>query len=125
VLRNARDATKLTLLFAASTPDDVLLMHEIVGLAMRHQAQFTLVLTVSTPTPAWHDSAQRAGPVAHESGRLTAEMVARHAPRCLGQRPFPDWCVAGYCGPPSFEACAKQILATLGYGENGLRVYRW
>lgn len=127
VLRNAgRDKTSLTLIFASSTPADVLLYHELAGFAEKHPKQLKLVLTVSQPTAEWAAKARAGGsPHAYETGRISKEMLLKHSPQFVQQRPFPDWTVAGYCGPPAFEACAKALLESIGYSGLGVNLFRW
>ncbi|KAG8465516.1 hypothetical protein KFE25_002823 [Diacronema lutheri] len=128
VLRHAgSDRTRLTLIFASSSPGDVLLYHELAGFAEKHPAQFKLVFVVSRPTTEWaaKTAATGASSIVHESGRLTRELVLRHAPVFIQQRPFPVWAVAGFCGPPGFEACAKGLLESLGFHQPGVNLFRW
>lgn len=129
VLRNSgQDRTQLLLIFASSTPDDVLLYHDLVALAEANQRQFSLVLTVSRPDDFWGRGAPPC--VVHAAGRVSQALVEAHMPAFLGQRPFPEWAVAGYCGPPAFEQCAKGILERMGFSAGGghggtVNLFRW
>ncbi|KAJ1639180.1 hypothetical protein T492DRAFT_938046 [Pavlovales sp. CCMP2436] len=127
VLRNSgSDRTQVLLIYASSNPSEVLLLHELAGFAEKHPTQFKLVLTVSRPTSEWEAKANAHDtPVAYETGRVTNSMLVRYAPKFIRQRPFPEYAVAGYCGPPSFEGAAKEVLEKLGYRQPSVNLFRW
>merc|ERR1711933_716622 len=110
VLRRAgQDQTRLILVYASSTPQDILLHDELVGYARNHPKQFKLVLTVSQPNAEWEQLRRDDATVHRSVGRISQELIKEHG------MPAGDGCAAGYCGPPAFEKTAKGILESFGY----------
>ena len=102
VLRDASDETKLSLVFANQTEEDILVRDMLEELAHKHPNRFKLHYTVDRPPPGWKFS----------SGFITADMIKAHMPP-----PSADTIVL-MCGPPPMVKFAcKANLDTLGYDK--------
>lgn len=119
VLRRAdQDKTRLTLIYASSTTEDILLHAELLRYARGHPEQFKLVLTVSKPNAEWEQLRRGADATVHRTvGRISQELIKEHGAGAG------DGCVAGYCGPAAFERTAREILVKSGYQT--VNLFRW
>ncbi|XP_039294550.1 NADH-cytochrome b5 reductase 2 isoform X2 [Nilaparvata lugens] len=100
ITKDPSDDTKMSLLFANQTEEDILLRPELEEVAAKHPDQFKLWYTVDRPTEGWKYSV----------GFISAEMIADHL-----FPPSPDTLVL-LCGPPPMVKFACQPnLDKLGY----------
>lgn len=85
ILDNSDDSTRITLLYANRTPDDILLRKDLTQLEAAHPGQFKVVFTVDQATDDWSG----------EVGFVTEDMVKKYLPAATeqGVRIF-------VCGPP-------------------------
>ncbi|RZF38823.1 hypothetical protein LSTR_LSTR000526 [Laodelphax striatellus] len=100
ITKDPHDDTKMSLLFANQTEEDILLRPELEEVSAKHPEQFKLWYTVDRPTEGWKYSV----------GFISAEMIQdRLFP------PSPDTLVL-MCGPPPMVNFACQPnLEKLGY----------
>ena len=54
ILQNPEDKTKVTLLFANKTPQDILLKERLDGWTKKYPDQFNVVYTIDKPTDNWN-----------------------------------------------------------------------
>ncbi|ORY07232.1 NAD(P)H-nitrate reductase [Basidiobolus meristosporus CBS 931.73] len=88
VLRNPEDNTKLSLIFANRTPDDILLREELDNLAKRNPEQFKVWYTVEQEASAdWK----------YSTGFVNLEMCQEHLPKAATDD-FKS--IVLLCGPP-------------------------
>jgi nitrate reductase (NAD(P)H) len=110
MLDDAEDTTRIWLLYANRSEEDILLGAELGALAAAHPARFTLVHTLSRPrdAAAWTGS----------TGRVSAEMVAKHLPpaRVEGDAAG-DSALAFLCGPGGMQDSCYRHLYALGYPD--------
>ncbi|PNH10814.1 Nitrate reductase [NADH] [Tetrabaena socialis] len=101
-LRDAADTTRLSLVFANNTEDDILLREELDELANNHPDRFHLWYTVSKVSSAdWK----------YSEGRITEAMFREHLCACEGPENL-----ALMCGPPGMlEHCCVPFLEAMGY----------
>jgi cytochrome-b5 reductase len=100
ILKHADDPTKLALIFANQTPDDILLKDELDELAERHPNRFKVWYTVDRPTPLWK----------YSSGFINEEMISNHL-----HQPGDETAVF-MCGPPPMiNFACHPALDKLGY----------
>lgn len=125
VLDNPDDHTKISLLYANVTPDDIMLREELEQLQAKHPDRFNVHFTVDrllpeTPKQEWK----------HDVGHVTKDMINKYIPAS-----GPDTWVA-VCGPPGFmnllsgqkESPMKQgeligILKEMGYTSDNVFKY--
>lgn len=106
-LSDAGDETRIWLLYANRSEEDILLGAELEALAAVHPTRFTLTHTLSRP----REPASWRG----RSGRVSANMLAAHLPpvRVDGA----DVALAFLCGPGGMqEACYRHLYA-MGYPD--------
>eukprot|EP00240_Pyramimonas_obovata_P005765 CAMPEP_0118936090 /NCGR_PEP_ID=MMETSP1169-20130426/16006_1 /TAXON_ID=36882 /ORGANISM="Pyramimonas obovata, Strain CCMP722" /LENGTH=333 /DNA_ID=CAMNT_0006879201 /DNA_START=115 /DNA_END=1116 /DNA_ORIENTATION=- len=102
VLRNPADNSKLSLLYANQTEDDILVRQELEELAKENPDRFKVWYTVDRPAEHWK----------YSSGFITTEMIQEHLPS-----PGPDTIML-MCGPPPMVRFACQAnLDKLGYAK--------
>lgn len=102
ILSRPDDSTRLSLLFANQSENDILLRNELDELAAKHPDQFNVWYTVDTATENW----------AYSQGFVNAEMIKDHL------EPSSDDTITLMCGPPPMVnyACTPNLEA-LGYPE--------
>lgn len=101
VLRNPLDTTKISLIFANLTEEDILLKKELDDLALQHPEQFRVHYAVDEATsPAWTGSV----------GFVTPQVISEHLPK-----PAENVKVL-ICGPPPMNKAMAGHLDQLGYG---------
>uniref|UniRef100_A0A915CVN1 NADH-cytochrome b5 reductase n=1 Tax=Ditylenchus dipsaci TaxID=166011 RepID=A0A915CVN1_9BILA len=99
ILKNPSDTTKISLLFANQTEEDILLREDLDRLQAEHSGRFKLWYTIDRPPPTgWHYSV----------GFISPEMMAEHLP--IENKSYKDssaevGCKADFsavfmCGPP-------------------------
>jgi cytochrome-b5 reductase len=84
ILKNPHDRTRMSLLFANQTEDDILLRDELEELAASHSDRFRVWYTLDRPPAAWTFS----------SGFISDLMLKQHMPP-----PGPATAIL-VCGPP-------------------------
>jgi cytochrome-b5 reductase len=92
ILKNPRDRTKIWLIFANKTEDDVLLRDELEGIAKAQPDRFKLWLTLDNPPAGW----------AQGKGFISEEMCRDHLP------PQGPSTLVFNCGPP---VCTAGLFA--------------
>jgi len=107
VLKNPRDKTQLSLIFANVTEPDILLRSELERCAMEHKSQFSLFFTLDKPTEGWNGGA----------GFVTADMIQKHLPG-----PAKDMMIL-MCGPPPMMTFMQKNMTTLNYPEENYFIY--
>ncbi len=103
VLKDAEDRTRVHLLYANKTEDDILLRAELDGLAAAHPDRFALHYTLDSPPAGWTQF----------EGFITQAMLETAMPA-----PNADTTKIMMCGPPPMikYACVPN-LDKLGYAE--------
>lgn len=117
ILDNPNDKTKIALLYANNSEEDILLKNEFDDLAQKHPGRFTRLYTVSKTTP------QNEG--IYQKGYVTKEMLSQVMPHKMNERSV-KVLVSG--PPPMIESVAGAkggfgwtqgslggILSELGY----------
>jgi len=102
VLKDKRDATRLSLVFANQTENDILVRDELEKLQADHPTRFKLWYTLDRPPPGW----------SYSTGFIDADMIKAHLPP-----PQPDTLIL-MCGPPPMiQYACKANLDKLGYSK--------
>nr|XP_034377224.1 NADH-cytochrome b5 reductase 2 isoform X1 [Arvicanthis niloticus]XP_034377234.1 NADH-cytochrome b5 reductase 2 isoform X1 [Arvicanthis niloticus]XP_034377243.1 NADH-cytochrome b5 reductase 2 isoform X1 [Arvicanthis niloticus] len=70
ITKDGSDGTRMSLLFANQTEEDILLRKELEEVARTHQNQFDLWYTLDRPPSGWK----------YSSGFVTADMIKEHLP---------------------------------------------
>jgi len=100
IFKDSGDNTKIWLLFANQTEDDILLRDELEEIVAEHKDRFKLWYTVDRPPKDW----------SYSSGFISTEMIKEHLPS-----PSPDTLIL-MCGPPPMiEFACQPNLEKLGY----------
>jgi len=97
ILKNPRDKTKIWLIFANKTEDDILLRDELEGIAKAQPDRFKLWLTLDNPPAGW----------AQGKGFISEEMCRDHLP------PQGPSTMVFNCGPPVstiLRGCLRCVL---------------
>jgi len=102
VLKNPKDKTKISLLFANQTEDDILVRDKLEAYQRDHPDQFSLWYTLDRPGENWK----------YSSGFISDQMIKEHLP------PPADDTLVVMCGPPIMitRACEPN-LDKLGYSK--------
>ncbi|XP_033216419.1 NADH-cytochrome b5 reductase 3 isoform X2 [Belonocnema kinseyi] len=100
MIKDSKDETQASLLFANQTEKDILLREELEEIAKKHPDRFKLWFTLDTSSEGW----------AYSTGHISADMISEHM-----FPPSPDTIVL-MCGPPPMinYACTPN-LDKLGY----------
>ncbi|KAF9576254.1 NADH-cytochrome b5 reductase [Mortierella alpina] len=85
LLKDKEDKTKINLIFANVTPEDIILKDEIDGFAKAHPDRFKVTYVVDKPVDGWK------GP----TGYITADLIKKHVPE-IGSGNSKVF----VCGPP-------------------------
>lgn len=107
VLREAGDATKIRLLYANQTPDDILLRGELDRLAAEHPGRFEVWYTVDRVG---------SGDWGYDVGFVTEAMMQAHL------FPAADDTIAWMCGPEPMTKSAAAKLEKLGYSPGNVLI---
>lgn len=100
IMKDETDQTKVSLLFANISVDDILLRNELDGLAETHPSRFHVWYTVDKPPAGWK----------YSTGFISAEMIEKHLPG-----PADDVLIL-MCGPgPMVNNACTPSLDKLGY----------
>lgn len=99
ILRDPEDMTKVSLIYANVTEDDILLKQELDDLAKKYPTQFSIHYVLEKPTVTWTGSV----------GYVTPEIIAAHlAPHSDGNNLL-------LCGPPPMVSAMKKAVVDLGF----------
>ncbi|CAD5111384.1 DgyrCDS699 [Dimorphilus gyrociliatus] len=102
ILKDPEDNTKLTLIFANQTEEDILLRNEIDDYEARYGDQFKVWYTLDRPPQSW----------TYSSGFVNDQMIADRL------SPPGDETIVLMCGPPPMiDYACKPNLDKLGYKE--------
>jgi len=110
VLRDPEDETKISLLFANQTEEDILLRAEMEALAAANPNRFKIHYTLDRPPTGW----------THSSGFITKDMIeANFYPALPG-----DKAMVLMCGPPPMiNFACKPNLEALGFKESAYVIF--
>ncbi|KAI0784159.1 NADH-cytochrome b5 reductase [Abortiporus biennis] len=98
-LKNPLDRTKLSLIYANVTPEDILLKKELDELASQHSHRFKIYYVLNHPPAGWTGGV----------GFVTKEQIHEHLP------PTDHNIKILMCGPPPMMNVMKTYLAELNY----------
>ncbi|XP_010943692.1 NADH--cytochrome b5 reductase 1 [Elaeis guineensis] len=99
ILENPKDETKVYLIYANVTYEDILLKEELDGLASNYPTRFKVYYVLNQPPDQWNGGV----------GFVSKEMIQAHCPA-----PAPDIQVLR-CGPPPMNKAMAAHLDDLGY----------
>ncbi|XP_020087042.1 NADH--cytochrome b5 reductase 1-like isoform X1 [Ananas comosus] len=99
ILENPEDQTKVHLIYANVTYDDILLKEELDALASNYPKQFKVSYVLNQPPEGWNGGV----------GFVSKEMIQTHCPA-----PAPDIQILR-CGPPPMNKAMGAHLDDLGY----------
>ncbi|XP_008570685.1 PREDICTED: NADH-cytochrome b5 reductase 2 isoform X1 [Galeopterus variegatus] len=108
ITKDPSDRTKMSLIFANQTEEDILLRKELEETARTHPDQFILWYTLDRPPVGWK----------YSSGYVTADMIKEHLP------PPGKSTLILVCGPPPLiQSAACPNLEKLGYTNDMIFIY--
>ncbi|KAJ6792204.1 NADH--cytochrome b5 reductase 1 isoform X2 [Iris pallida] len=99
ILENPTDRTKVQLIYANVSYDDILLKEELDALASNYPGRFSVYYVLNQPPDAWNGGV----------GFVSKEMIQSHCPA-----PAPDIQILR-CGPPPMNKAMGAHLDDLGY----------
>ncbi|CAI0384892.1 unnamed protein product [Linum tenue] len=99
ILENPKDQTKVHLIYANVTHDDILLKEELEGLASRYPDSFKIYYVLNQPPEVWNGGV----------GFVSKEMIQTHLPA-----PAADIQILR-CGPPPMNKAMAAHLEAIGY----------
>ncbi|KAF7836302.1 NADH--cytochrome b5 reductase 1-like [Senna tora] len=102
ILENPKDKTKLNLIYANVTLDDILLKKELDEFADKFAGRLKVFYVLNQPPQQWNGGV----------GFVSKEMIQTHCPA-----PAPDIQILR-CGPPSMNKAVATHLDALGYTPN-------
>lgn len=96
ILRNPQDKTKMSLIFANVSKDDILLYEELKEMALKHSEQLKVHFVLNNPPidEEWNGSV----------GFITADIIKAHCPSAEGETRIL------MCGPPPMMTAMTKIL---------------
>uniref|UniRef100_A0A8C6RKD7 NADH-cytochrome b5 reductase n=1 Tax=Nannospalax galili TaxID=1026970 RepID=A0A8C6RKD7_NANGA len=108
IIRNPSDRTRMSLIFANQTEEDILVRKELEEIARTYFFQFNLWYTLDKPPAGWK----------YSSGFVTANMIKEHLP------PPGKATLILVCGPPPLiQTAAYPSLELLGYTKDMVFTY--
>ncbi|KAG8507236.1 NADH-cytochrome b5 reductase 2, partial [Galemys pyrenaicus] len=108
ITRNPSDSTRMSLIFANQTEEDILVRKELEEVARTHPHQFNLWYTLDRPPDGW----------SYSSGFITADLIKEHLP------PPEKSTLILVCGPPPLiHTAAHPSLQKLGYTADMIFTY--
>lgn len=108
ITKNPSDRTRMSLIFANQTEEDILMRKELEEIARTHPDQFNLWYTLDRPPVGWK----------YSSGFITADMIKEHLPS-----PGKSTLIL-VCGPPPLIQRATQPnLEKLCYSKDMIFTY--
>ncbi|KAK2976724.1 hypothetical protein RJ640_000744 [Escallonia rubra] len=99
ILENPKDRTKVHLIYANVTEDDILLRSELEGLSSKYPDRFNVYYVLNQPPEVWNGGV----------GFVSKEMIQTHCPA-----PASDIKILR-CGPPPMNKAMAANLEALGY----------
>ncbi|KAL1346422.1 hypothetical protein HN51_020078 [Arachis hypogaea] len=99
ILENPKDKTKISLLYANVTVDDILLKEELDNFASKYPSQFNVYYVLNKPPNEWNGGV----------GYITKDMIQTHCPA-----PARDIQIL-MCGPQPMNNTMTSYLNELGY----------
>jgi len=102
ILRDPKDQTELSLIFANVTEEDILLRGELEKTAADYKKQFRVYFTLDKPTTGWTQGA----------GFISPDMIQKNLPP-----PATDAIIL-LCGPPPMMNSMVKHLQSLDYSED-------
>uniref|UniRef100_A0A2P2KD29 NADH-cytochrome b5 reductase n=1 Tax=Rhizophora mucronata TaxID=61149 RepID=A0A2P2KD29_RHIMU len=102
ILENPKDRTKVHLIYANVTYEDILLKRELDELALRYPDRFKVYYVLNQPPEGWDGGV----------GFVSKEMIGTHCPA-----PAPDIQILR-CGPPPMNKAMAAHLEALGYAPD-------
>lgn len=104
IITTPEDTTKISLIFANETENDIVLKEEIDELARKYP-DFKVHYTLTHPPAGWEGS----------TGYVSKEMIAQHLPKSLDEnRLF-------ICGPPNMKKSLIDISQELGWEKTTMK----
>lgn len=104
IITNPGDDTKISLIFANETSNDILLKNEIDEIAKKYPG-FSVHYTLTSPPVSWDGS----------TGYVTKEIIQEHMPSpSAANRLF-------ICGPPEMKRSLLDITADLGWDKGVMK----
>ncbi|ORX77944.1 ferredoxin reductase-like protein [Basidiobolus meristosporus CBS 931.73] len=117
IFKNPEDHTKVTLIFANVTEEDILLRKELDELGQKHKGQLDIHYTLDKPPKNW----------TQETGRVDKEKIQKYMPKPAKDTMVficgPDQMLAGISGtknPDKSQGKVGGILKELGYSEDNV-----
>ncbi|XP_015978531.1 NADH-cytochrome b5 reductase 2 isoform X2 [Rousettus aegyptiacus] len=108
ITKNPSDKTRMSLIFANQTEEDILLRKELEEVASTHPDQFNVWYTLDRPPVDWK----------YSSGFINADMIKEHLPS-----PAESTFIL-VCGPrPLIQTAAHPNLEKLGYTKDMIFTY--
>ncbi|XP_037696755.1 NADH-cytochrome b5 reductase 2 [Choloepus didactylus] len=108
ITKNPNDKTRLSLIFANQTEQDILVRKELEETSRTYPNQFNLWYTLDRPPAGWK----------YSSGFITADMIKEHLP------PPGKSTLILVCGPPPLiQTAAHPNLEKLGYTKDMIFTY--
>ncbi|KAL5547042.1 hypothetical protein UlMin_006729 [Ulmus minor] len=101
ILENPKDKTKVHLIYANVTVDDILLKEELADISSKYADQFKVYYVLNQPPEVWDGGV----------GFVSKEMIQTHLPA-----PAPDVRILR-CGPPPMNKAMAAHLNDLGYSS--------
>ncbi|OZJ04758.1 hypothetical protein BZG36_01830 [Bifiguratus adelaidae] len=101
ILKNPRDQTKVSLIFANVNEEDILLREELDALAKEYPDKFKVYYVLNNPPEAWTGSV----------GFVTTDIIKKHCPA-----PANDIKIL-LCGPPPMISAMTKATTELGYAK--------
>jgi len=121
-LKDPTDKTKITLLYANLSENDILMKQELDTLARRHRERFKVHYTIDKSTTKWWKQ---------DVGFVNENLITKHLPK-----PSDDKSIVYVCGPPPMmnhisgeknkdmtQGELKGLLKKMGYSES--QVYKF
>ena len=102
IMKNPEDHTRVTLIYANVTTEDILLKEDLEDLVEKHPKQFKLHLVVEKPLESWTGGV----------GFITEAMVREHCPA-----PSKDIKIL-ICGPPPMVSAMKKHTEVYPLDQN-------
>lgn len=99
ILRDPEDKTKVSLVYANVTEDDILLKEELNKMAREHPDRFKVYYVLNTPPENWNGGV----------GFVTPEIMDKHLPKASEPTNLL------LCGPPPMISAMKKAAVGLGY----------
>lgn len=101
ILRNAADKTKISLLYANVSENDILLKEELDAFAQKHPERFAVHYVLNSAPENWSGSV----------GFITPEIMEKHLPAPLSSMNLL------LCGPPPMISAMKRAAVGLGFDK--------